>query len=62
MKKQSAILFAQLGEAHVKAITTIVKETLQPGFTFPGKKVFTSAQLWSIQRLKKGMIQRRYIY
>ena len=59
MKKQTTILFAQLGQVHVRTLTTIVKETLALDYK-PAGKVFTAADLWSIQRQKKAVSQRRF--
>jgi hypothetical protein len=63
MKKNSATLFARLGENEVNKLTHVVKETLAPDFQPVTAKIgFTAAQLWDIQRRKKSMVQRRFIF
>ncbi|MEO6722232.1 MAG: hypothetical protein ABIN67_17830 [Ferruginibacter sp.] len=62
MKKQTTILFAQLGQVHVQTLTTIVKETLALDYRPAQSKVFTAAELWSIQRQKKASSQRRFYF
>ncbi|MEJ7587644.1 MAG: hypothetical protein WKI04_08790 [Ferruginibacter sp.] len=59
MKKQSNILFTQIATEQLLELTSIVKETLAPGFNNTKNKVFTSADLWNIQRQRKNRIQRR---
>ena len=61
MKKQSTTIFASLGKIQVQTLTTIVKETLASGIEQVQQvRVFTSADLWNIQRQKKGFSQRRF--
>ena len=61
MKKQTTILFAQLGEVQVRTLTTIVKETLALDYTpAEPKRNFTAADLWNIQRQKKTVSRRRF--
>ena len=63
MKKNSATLFATLGENEVNQLTRVVKETLATDFQPATAKInFTAAQLWDIQRRKKSMVQRRFIF
>ena len=61
MKKQTTILFAQLGEVQVRTLTTIVKETLALDY-IPAEpeRIFTAADLWNIQRQKKPVSRRRF--
>ena len=61
MKKQTTILFAQLGEVQVRSLTTIVKETLAVDYT-PAEptRIFTAADLWNIQRQKKPVSRRMF--
>ena len=64
MRKQSTTLFPLLGQVQVESLTTIVKETLALNYETnePKKKVFTAAELWNIQRQKKSMVQRRFMF
>ena len=62
MKKQSNNLFATISTEMVKNLTTVVKETLATGFSQPKPKIFTAADLWSIQRQGKNRIQRRFSF
>jgi hypothetical protein len=62
MKMQLASLFTQMGTVQLENLTTIVNETLAPGFFQPKTKVFTSADLWNIQRQGKNRIQRRFSF
>lgn len=60
MKKQLTTLFAGLGNTQVTSLTTVVKETLALEYKIPVAKIFTAAELWNIQRQKKGLVQRRF--
>ena len=63
MKKNSATLFARLGENVVNKLTHVVKETLATDFQPTTAKIsLTAAQLWDIQRRRKSMVQRRFIF
>jgi len=62
MKKNSNNLFATISTSMVQNLTTVVKETLATGFNAPKTKVFTAADLWSIQRQGKSRIQRRFSF
>jgi len=62
MKRQSNSLFAKFSKNSLADLTKEVKETLAPGFKIPGKKTFTAADLWNIQRQGKYMVQRRFIF
>lgn len=62
MKKQSATLLTHLGIEQVKSLTSIVKETLALDYQLPPAKIFTAADLWNIQRQRKGIVQRRFIF
>ena len=62
MKKNSATLFARLGENEASKLTTIVDETLAVDFQQSSpKRSFTAAELWNIQRQRKSPLQRRFI-
>ena len=60
MKKQSNTLFSSISLSALENLTTIVNETVAPGFAHPAKKSLTVAELWNIQRQGKSRIQRRY--
>lgn len=62
MKKHSNTLFLQFSREVLTNLTMEVKETLVPGFDLPQQKTFTAADLWSIQRRGKNMVQRRFIF
>ena len=59
MKKQSTARFIQMAPAQLDNLTTIVPETLATAFQLPKAKLFTAADLWSIQRQAKSRVQRR---
>jgi hypothetical protein len=61
MQKQSNTLLAPLGKHQFAGLTTIVNETLAAEYKVSSPKVFTSAELWSIQRQKRAVDQRRFI-
>ena len=60
MKKQSNTLFIEISKEQVENLTTIVKETIVAGYNQVQTKLFTAADLWNIQRQKKGFSQRRF--
>ncbi|MEJ7587643.1 MAG: hypothetical protein WKI04_08785 [Ferruginibacter sp.] len=59
MKKQSNTLFAIISSKMVENLTNVVKETLATEFNQPANKIFTAADLWSIQRQRRTRTQRR---
>jgi len=59
MKKQSTNQFTQISKAHSQALTNVVEETLALGFI--PVKVFSTADLWNIQRRSKPAIYRRHL-
>jgi len=59
MKKQSANNFTQISKEHSTELTTVVKETLALGFI--PVKVFSTADLWNIQRRRKPTMYRRHL-
>jgi len=61
MKMQQQNLLAPLTEEKLKELTTEVKEVLATGFVKNNTRVFSSADLWNIQRQKRVMIQRRHV-
>ena len=60
MKKQSNTLFTGISKEQVENLTTIVKETIVAGYNHAQTKLFTAADLWNIQKQKKGFGQRRF--
>ncbi len=62
MKKNSNTLFPQLSLEEKLSLTETVKETLAEGFMPANKKVFTDAELWNIQRQRKAIVQRRFLF
>ncbi|MBC7890261.1 MAG: hypothetical protein H7Z13_20490 [Ferruginibacter sp.] len=62
MKKQSNNLFTTISKQQVEKLTSVVKETLAMGFNQPNIKIFTTADLWNIQRQGKTRIQRRLAF
>ena len=62
MKKQSNSLFATISSQMVDNLTTVVKETLATGFNTAKPKVFTTADLWHIQRQGRSRTQRRFSF
>lgn len=62
MKKQSTNLFTQISIEQLDILTTVVKETLATGYSVPKTKIFTTADLWNIQRQAKSRTQRRFSF
>ncbi len=60
MKKQPNMLFASLSKEDMTNLTNDVKESIAFGLVEPARKMFTSAELWNIQRNIKSTLQRRY--
>ena len=58
MKQQSTALFTQLNKQEVENLTMVVKETLATEFAGQ-TKIFSSVDLWNIQRQRKGFSGRR---
>lgn len=58
MNNNQTQLFTVLSKETTQQLTTIVKETL--AFELVGKKTFTAADLWNIQRRRKTVLQRRH--
>jgi hypothetical protein len=61
MKKQSNTLFATVSNRVLNGLTIEVKETIAFGLVVPSQKIFTSAELWNIQRQTKSRTQRRFL-
>ena len=62
MKKNSNTLFPQLSLEEKLSLNEIVKERLAEGFMPANKKVFTDVELWNIQRQRKAIVQRRFLF
>lgn len=58
MKKQSTNQFLQISNEVTEKLTSVVKETLAVGFI--QTKIFSTADLWNIQRRSKTMMSRRH--
>ena len=59
MKMQSTNLFNQISKESVKNLTAEVKETLAFGYNCSQNKIFSSAELWNIQRQRRSIGPRR---
>ena len=59
MKKQSYMSFATLSKQDMINLSNEVKETIAFGLLRPAYKLFTSAEMWNIQRNIKSKLQRR---
>lgn len=55
-------LLNSLTSNEIKNLTTEVKETIARGFIKGRKRIFTSAELWNIQRNKKNISGRRIYF
>lgn len=58
MNNNQTQLFTALSKERTQQLTAIVKETL--AYELVGKKAFTAADLWNIQRRRKTVLQRRH--
>lgn len=58
MNTNNTNLFTRISDAEITTLTTVANETL--AFEINKKKLFTAAELWNIQRQKKGFVQRRF--
>ena len=59
--KASSNKFAQLETLTLEGLTREVKETLATTNILSQHKIFSSADLWNIQRQAKQRVQRRFI-
>jgi hypothetical protein len=57
MKKQTTNQFLQMSKQQTEKLTTVVKETLALGLN--KAKVFSSADLWNIQRRSRTITNSR---
>lgn len=61
MKNTISLLYNQLDLAEVKLLTTVADETLAKEFDHSRQiRVFSSIDLWNIQRNKKSLHTRKY--
>jgi hypothetical protein len=61
MKNTIKNLFAQISGSRLESLTREVKETIAFGYIQGTTRVFTSADLWNIQRQGKIRQQRRFL-
>jgi len=61
MKKTLNSPFAPLAKNELNNLTIVVKETIALGLGNTVSKVFTTADLWNIQRQTKTRMQRRFL-
>lgn len=61
MKKQNQGYLTQVTNMELQKLTIMVEETIAADFKQEEKKVFSSADLWNIQRNKRAFVQRRFI-
>jgi hypothetical protein len=61
MKKEPQAPFAPVTKTEMSLLTAEVKETLAKDFNLNEQKIFSSADLWNIQRTKKRNPGRRFL-
>ncbi len=62
MKTQNTIFLASLSKADVDNLTKEVKETIATGIAPVNQKaVFSAADYWNLQRIRKNRTGRRYL-
>jgi hypothetical protein len=59
MKKEPTSLFLKLNNEELENLTTIVIEKLATGINHPIGRLFTTTDLWNIQRQGKKSSHRR---
>ncbi len=52
----------KLAKEEITLLTNQVKETLALNFKKAGEKIFSAAELWNIQRQRKGYVKRRFSF
>ena len=62
MRRLSSTLFTRLNKEELAGITHIVKEVVAVGHKTTSDKIFSSADLWNIQRQKRSFVQRRFSF
>ena len=60
MRRLSTTLFTRLGKEELASIIHIVKEVVAVDHKTSTDKIFSSADLWNIQRQKRTFVQRRF--
>ncbi len=61
MKKQNQGYLTQVTKMELLKLTTVTEETIATEIKQEEKKVFSSADLWNIQRNRRSFVQRRLI-
>lgn len=59
MKKEPTSLFLKLNNEELENLTTIINERLAKGISNPIGRIFTTTDLWNIQRHGKNSNYRR---
>ncbi len=59
MKKSTNSLFTTLSDSHLESLTNQLHETVAL-VCIQNSRIFTSADLWNIQRQTKKRMQRRF--
>ncbi|HEX6916247.1 MAG TPA: hypothetical protein VF145_13450 [Chitinophagaceae bacterium] len=63
MRTETTTLFAFISNDHLNQLVKEVKETVAGEMNQePGKAVFSSADLWRIQKNRRMRVQRRVIF
>lgn len=62
MKIQSNNFLEKLSKTEVGNLTITVRETLALNFKKNSDKIFSAAELWNIQRNRKGFNRRRFSF
>jgi hypothetical protein len=60
MKTQTNNLFPAISTAYLVQLSAEVKETLAVDFYNRPRKIFSAADMWNIERLKRNRIPRRF--
>ena len=61
MKKQNQGYLTYVTKLELQKLTRVTEETIAMDFKPEEKKVFSSADLWNIQRNRRSFVQRRFI-
>jgi len=62
MKLQSNNLFENLTNEELKSLTILVSETVVKDYKNEKKRIFSTADLWAIQRRKKSIYTKRFAF
>jgi hypothetical protein len=60
MKTQDNNLFTAVSVAHLANLSAEVKEIIAFDFNHKPAKIFSAADMWNIERRKRGRVQRRF--